>query len=184
VPGATSKSATNSCDGVNCTTTTTYYGPGGEVVQTTQDTKDQSSFCAENPGLQLCKNSAISASCSGFSCNGDAVQCAIAQQAFKTKCDWDAVNQSFVDAGSLAASGGNHPAGHPYNDGTTTSLSFSGAIDQTNLLGSGCPVDVSFTLAGVALALPFSQMCGPLQMVGQLAVGLCMLVAAFIVFRQ
>ena len=182
VPGAVSKDSTVTCDGSNCTTTTTYRDGSGTTVGTKTDTKDQSSFCEENPGLAICKNSQISASCSSFSCDGDAVQCAIAQQAFKSKCDWDKVDQSIVNAGNSAMSGGDQPAGHPGANPSVITLG-AGTLDMSERLGGGCPSDYSFSVGGHGYVIPFSQQCGNLNLIGQCMVAVCLLAAVMIVFR-
>jgi hypothetical protein len=75
------------------------------------------------------------------------------------------------------------PQGAP-TPANTTDMSFSSVINQTDLLGGGCPADTTFQIAGSSMSIPFSQLCGPLQMLGSLMVGLSMLAAAFIVFRS
>ncbi|WP_416383968.1 virulence factor TspB C-terminal domain-related protein [Roseateles microcysteis] len=63
-------------------------------------------------------------------------------------------------------------------------MSFASAIDQTNRLGGGCPSDVSISYAGRSWVIPWSQHCDKLQLIGNLMVSVCMLAAAFIVFRN
>jgi hypothetical protein len=46
----------------------------------------QNPICKDNPELSICKKSSVSASCGGFTCDGDAVQCQIAQEQYTKNC--------------------------------------------------------------------------------------------------
>ena len=183
VPGAVSKDSTTTCDGVSCTVTTNYRDSSGAVVQTKADTKDQGSFCKDNPGLQICKNSAINANCQSFSCDGDAVQCAIARQTYKTACDWE-TRGPLNDVGDAALNGGTRPPGHPGLSPDAVPMDFGSAIDQTEYFAGGGLTDLVVPLGSSSITVPFSMLNGSLAMLGNIMVGLCMLGAAFIVFRS
>lgn len=182
-PAGTSTS--HSCDGVSCTTTTITKDGSGNVIGQVDKTEDQASFCKENPQSPLCKPSAFGGACAATTCEGDAVACAIAADQYKRNCQWfdDPDAQQNAVVGNAAINGQLRPDGHPANDAEGVSVNFSSAIDQTDRLGSGCPADVSVNVAGKAVVMPFSSMCGNLQLVGSLMVGFCMFCAALIVFR-
>jgi hypothetical protein len=84
------------------------------------------------------------------------------------------------------ADGNPHPNGHPRNDSETQSVDFAGQIDQGDPLGGGsCPPDRQFSVSSFgSVTIPFSRLCGPLGVVGNLAVAFALLAAAFIAFRQ
>lgn len=176
---------TTECNGVTCTTTTTTKDGTGAVVGVVEKTEKQESFCKENPQSSLCKPSSFGGACAATTCEGDAVMCAIARETYKRNCEWfeDPQAQQLAQTGQSAMTGDLRPDGHPAKGVEGQSLAFSSVIDQTDRLGAGCPADVSVSVAGKSVAIPFSSMCGNLQLVGNLMVGLCMLVAAFIVFR-
>ena len=174
------------CNGVNCTTTTTTKDANGTVTGTVEKSEKQESFCKENPTSALCKQSSFGGQCGAVTCEGDAVQCAIAADQYRRNCQWfdDEAATQLATVGNAAITGQSRPDGHPANSPDAQSVSFSSAIDQTDRLGGGCPVDVAVNVAGKSVAIPFSSMCGNLQLVGNLMVGFCMFVAALIVFRS
>jgi hypothetical protein len=148
----------------------------------TTDTKDKTTFCAENPDLSICKTSTFAGSCSSTSCSGDAIQCAIAQTAARSECEFLHPTGADVDTGTAALSGGDRPTGHPGN--SPDIHGFSGLIDQSDPLSGGCPADLSLTLLCNPLSVPISKICEPAAILGNLMVGFSLLAAAFIVFKQ
>lgn len=175
------------CNGIKCTTTTTYSDANGNTVGTITKEQEQRSFCEENPTLSICKEGAFGGGCAGgtgsFMCEGDAVQCALAKEVHKRNCEWANVSDAWKLKGEESINGQNQPAGHPGADATATPFAFSTMIDQTERVGSGCPSDVSISYAGRAWVIPWSQHCDKLQLIGNLMVSVCMLAAAVIVFR-
>lgn len=87
VKGAQNKESSTQCDGTTCTTTTTYRDAlGNKVGEKTQE-KPKESFCQENPTLQICKDGKWGGTCAaGFTCDGDAIQCAMARKQHETAC--------------------------------------------------------------------------------------------------
>jgi hypothetical protein len=184
-PGAGSSSTSVECNGVNCTTTTVTRDGAGNVVGSAQKTEKQESFCKENPESSLCKKSSFGGTCGTTTCEGDAIQCAIAADQYRRHCQWfdDSAAAQLADVGNAAITGQARPDGHPANAPDAQSVAFSSSIDMTDRLGGGCPSDVAVNVAGRSVAIPFSSMCGNLQLVGGLMVGFCMFVAVLIVFR-
>lgn len=186
-PGSTTTTTQTECNGVTCTTTKTTTDPAtGAVVGSTSTTQKQESFCQENPTSTICKQSMFGGSCGAITCDGDAIQCAIAADQYKRNCQWfdDPAGPAMQAKGQGVMTDLSQPADHPYTTATSTSVSFSSAIDTTDRLGGACPVDQSVAFMGKTLTLPFSQLCGPLSWLGNLLVGLTMLACAFIVFKS
>lgn len=181
-----SSDTSTTCNGINCTTTTTTKDANGNVTGTVEKSEKQESFCKENPTSALCKQSSFGGQCGAVTCEGDAIQCAIAADQYRRNCQWfdDEAASQLATVGNAAITGQIRPDGHPGNSPDSQSISFSSTIDQTDRLGAGCPVDVSVNVGGKSVAIPFSSMCGNLQLVGNLMVGFCMFVAALIVFRS
>lgn len=173
------------CDGVSCTTTTTTKDANGNVTGTVDKTQKQESFCKENPQSSLCKQSSFGGACAATTCEGDAVQCAIAADQYKRNCQWfdDPATDGLKQKGDAAMTGELQGGDHPANAATSQSVSFASTIDQTDRLGGGCPQDVVVTVLGKSITMPMSKACAPLQLVGQLAVAVTMLICAFIVFK-
>lgn len=186
--GTTTTTETTTCDGSDCVTTVvTETCDDEDVCTTTTTTEDdtQMGFCEENPTFASCREGKWSGACQGgFSCDGDPIQCAIARDQHIRHCQMEThTDQS--QAGVAMIDGNPHPSGHPYNDAEVQEVSFAGSIDQSNPLGGSCPSDRSFqVMAGSSITIPFSQLCTPLQMVGQVGVALAMLMAVFIAFKQ
>lgn len=174
------------CNGVTCTTTTTTRDGNGNVVGTEQKQDKQESFCKENPQSALCKQSSFGGTCSAVTCDGDAIQCAIAQDQYRRNCQWfdDPKSAQLAQTGEGYMNGELQPTGHPAKDASSQSVNFASVIDTTDRLGGACPVDVAVSVSGKELVLPFSSMCSKLQLVGGLMVGFCMFVASLIVFRS
>jgi len=113
------------------------------------------------------------------------VQCAIAQRIHKSACAWEEVDEGLKSAGLSAMNGQTQPEGHPGGSVDAKSISFSSVIDQSNSIGGGsCPSDTVIPVAGHSFTIPFSKLCGSLQLLGNLVVAFAMLAAAFIVFRN
>lgn len=202
----TTKQTTDNGDGTVTTTTKTTHQDGS--VDTRQVTGPKtgagssssaasgvapgSGFCDQNPTVSICQKTTFGGSCSStFTCNGDAVQCAIGQEQHQRDC---MLFQPETQGGTLGADAGvgnqartdgdvpNWSPSHPSN-AITTNLSWQSQIDQTNPIASACPQDRGIQVFGnTSVTLPFSQECGSLQLLGKLLVGLTGLACLFIVF--
>lgn len=129
-------------------------------------------------------------SCDATSCDGDAVQCAIAQEQYKRDCQFA---QSFGDAttasgnaqviaGNAAYTAGDKPTDHPGAAGNVTSVSMAAGFDQTDLIGGGGLADLTVAVGGHNLVLPFSQLQTPASYLGNILVGLTALTCLGIAF--
>lgn len=173
----------------NTNTTTTGAGGSGGGTGTGNSTKTQSqdSYCADHPKDPLCKGTedgSFGGACAGgFTCDGDAVQCAIAKEQHIRNCEFFAAAPN-SDPAVMAAAAGVHPADHPYTTAQQTPLSFSSGIDQTELLSGGCPANQSFTAGGRSFVVPFGTLCTPLGWLGNVLVALAFLACMFIVFGK
>ncbi len=133
----------------------------------------------------MCKDSLWGGSCAGgFTCDGDAVQCALAQRVHKSACQTDVTDTHWSDVGNTAINAGVHPPDHPYSTADTASLDFASGLNQTEYFGGGCVADMTVPLGMSSVTIPFSRICSSLAMLGNVMVGLCALAACFIVFRS
>ena len=186
VKGSTSQTT---CVGAVCTTVTKYYdGKGNEVGSKTEE-QAETDYCQKNPSASQCKKDSFGGACEGgFTCEGDAVECALAKEVHTRNCQWfKEPSQAILDAGDRALSGGILPDGHPYKEAMNagpTSFSLSNKLDFSDGLGGGCPSDTVVSALGQTLVIPWSQYCVHLQMVGNLAVAVTLLICAFIVFKE
>lgn len=175
------------CSGSQCTTTTTtstQKSDGSSEEKTSSKTEPQTDFCAANPKAAVCKgddDSKWGGACTGgFTCSGDAVQCAQAQASYDLSCAMktDPLGAT-VQAGNAAAVAGDRPPGHPA-DGVEM-FNVQGSLDQTNVFGSSCPSDISLDLMGNSFSIPLSHACGFLRVMGYVAVAFSLLGAGRLV---
>jgi hypothetical protein len=189
--GSTSSSTT--CTGGNCSTTTTTTvtrSDGTTSQQQTTTTQPVAAYCHANPADPQCgpskdEPSTWGGSCAGFSCGGDAIQCAIAREQHVRNCALFDQETDLSRLGKAAATGGN-PSDHPRDQVQVASFALSSMLDSSPLFGSsgGCPADYAFSYAGQSLVIPFSQSCDVLHILGAMWMGICYLVAATIVFYR
>lgn len=212
------KDVVNNGDGTSTTTTTTTNGDGSTSTTTTtgptsvignngaapkssgssataaSGSSPTTDFCAAHPTSSVCITSSFGGSCgAAFTCNGDAVQCAIAQDQHQRNCQLFEPSTTGGDGavqaqrGAQAVADGDHPSWSPSTPGneSSTTIDFSSQIDATNPFGSSCPADQVLPLVGAAsVTIPFSSFCGSLQLAGALILGVAWLAAAGIVFKN
>ena len=88
-------------------------------------------------------------------CKGDAIQCAILYQAWKTRCQGE-LDETFPELSDLGLDGlsGSDLAG----DDTDLQTILSGVFNQTGAAGS-CPTDQTFTVGATQVPVPWLHMC-------------------------
>lgn len=193
--GGTSTQTTTTkteCVGQNCTTIKTVTGGGTSSVSVT--TQSKSSFCEETPNSPQCSSTGDGggggdeqgsdgefggACASGFTCSGDAIQCAVAKDQHLRNCtafDGTSPERSLYDA-EKGKSG--------TQTGAPVALTIGpGSFNTSDALGGGsCIGDMSVTVAGASVSLPFSSICGHLAMLGNVLLAVSFLLAARIVTR-
>ena len=204
------KSTTDNGDGTTTTTTTTT-SPSGAVTTKTSTGPSASSGTGgsgtgtsggtgSGSGTGNCTGTtcgdgtdSFGGSCStSFTCDGDAVQCAIAQEQHQRDCAFFQPSTQAGDLGTQAGIGsqavtdGDVPSWSPSNpaNASVVGIDASSQLDSSRLLSSACPGDISMTLGGQTVAIPLSSECGSLQMVGSIVTALGYFVSALILFRR
>lgn len=167
-------------NGVPMVTATTTNADGSKV----STTQDQPSFCQANPNAQVCKADSGNVSGGGDctappACQGDAVQCAMVNQQWHTRCDSQQSNPQ--SALAVQVLGGNDPVQSPAASGNRTSVSLSSSLDQSPFLGGGGLSDKVFVVSGQSINFPFSKLNQYLSYIGYLFVAISMIGAARIV---
>lgn len=172
------------CDGDKCTTTTTttttVTAPDGTKTTTTDtEEKEQGKggFCEENPKSKVCgdgQESNFSGSCDrGFTCEGDAIQCAMAKEQHAMNCKL--LDTKNPDSFFKAAADGTDDKGADKLRENAEQVNVS-SLDSSGLgFSRGCPADPSFEVAGKSFSIPFSKVCGPLSVLAHAAVALTLL---------
>lgn len=97
----TVSTSTSSGAGTGTSSETTKAPSGAEPKPGEEKPEEAKPFCAENPDSPICKVSSFSGTCGAEpSCDGDAVQCAQAREAFKLRC---ALTPNITDDGPITA---------------------------------------------------------------------------------
>jgi hypothetical protein len=163
------------------TGTTTAPGVTSSTSPLTTTTQPQDDFCRDNPKHPICKDdgdTSFGGSCEGgFTCNGDAAQCAQAKGVYEVKCSLKPLEteaQNPIVLGGIQSMTGQNPADHPLKNKTNLSV---GTFDQTNPFSTSCPPDKQIG----HLLIPFSILCEPMSYFGYIAVAITLIVAARIV---
>lgn len=183
---ATTTDSTTTCTGGNCTTTTTTTttNPDGSKSTTTGIAiKDQKSFCAENPNATICKSGSYTdGGCAAPpACDGDAVQCAQANQAWKIKCDLETepTDEAYTLGKSIAA-GGADPKGNPFDAANVTTVNVGDIVSTAagqRTLTETCISSPSFTVMGGTFTFDVTKFCQFASIVGYMMVAASSIIA-------
>lgn len=186
-PGTKNDDTETTCTGERCVTTetTTTTNPDGSTTKEeteTEETKDE--FCVKNPASPLCedKKSQFGGACGAFSCDGDAIQCAMVREQHTRNCQLFDTSSPMSDLGIASANGQARPSGHPANSAEVTAFALPSLISSAPLFGSNgsCPSDVTVG----KWVIGFSKMCPSLNLLGAALEMFAYLIACFIVFRK
>ncbi len=185
-PTSSSASGQTQCVASQCTTSTTTTttttnadGTTSTSSSTSSKTQSQGDFCQENPKSQQCADSSWGGSCSaGFSCDGDAVMCAISQDQHKRNC---ALFDTASPESQLFDAEKNKAGSQVENESKSIS---SSSFDTSDALGGGsCIGDKQITVMGWTGSLPFSLVCAQLAILGNVLLVVSFLLAGRIVVR-
>ena len=149
-----------------------YIKVGSQCIELRPDEEDDDED--DKPGI-------FSGSCGGFSCEGDAIQCAIAKEQHIKNCKlFDDKSEESDLYNAMKGKTGNQTGDLPGNE----VISITGRIDTSDALGGGgCFGDLNVTVWNTSVSLPLSNLCQYLAMLGNILVAVSMLMAARIVTR-
>ena len=155
------------CKDGKCTTT----NPDGST-----DEKPEQEFCKENPDAPQCKKSNWGGSCGSFTCDGDAIQCAIAREQHQRNCKL--FDEKTSHPAYQAAVDGSDEQSADKLKGKAEQISVGRNFDQSGFgWAKGCPADPEIALGFVqqSFTIPFSRICGPLEALSLAGVGITLL---------
>ena len=196
--GSTDKvSEKTTCQGKTCTTekTTTNTPSGGgssTVINSSTVVQSKEDYCKSNANSAQCNSSAngekdgkggsFGGSCEGgFTCEGDALQCAIARDQHKRNCqmfDDKTTESQLYDSEVAKGSNRDVTKDLPGN----TEVDVAGKLSSEDVLGGGrCIADLSVQVWKSSVTLPFSNICPSLGYLGWVLVAVCSLAAFRIV---
>ncbi len=125
----------------------------------TDVTKPKAEFCAENPQNDLCtkkSDSTFSGTCEmNFQCQGDVLQCAIAQEQHRRNC------QFFVTP-TLESGVFENARAERQDDVlsmTAQTVDLAAHIDADPIITGSCPADLVIPVQGQDIRFPLSQFC-------------------------
>jgi hypothetical protein len=186
------KVTTTTCNGTGCTstTTTTDRDASGDVTGTSTSTdsvankaNEVQKFCNENPQSSICKISSWAGACGAFTCDGDAVQCAIAREVHQRNCELDAAaapTTGTVGEAKDALAGVPDPTGSAFRNPTPNAL--PGMFDTTDLMAASCPAAHSITVLGAELSISVQPVCDLAALIRPLVIGFSLLLGVRIAF--
>lgn len=156
-----------------------------EVKKTDPDKTEMSRFCEENPESVICKTSSVAASCASFTCDGDAIQCAIAREIHARNCQLfedrsdpvTALGDSILDGSALDAN-------DPRSEANRVSVDLANQFNVTPRVGVVCLGDDVFEIYGSEVRLPWSALCPYLDIAGQVLVVLTLIMGMGIMFGR
>jgi hypothetical protein len=128
--------------------------------------------------------------CGGaFTCDGDAIQCAIAKEQHLRACQMFEPTTAGGDwlhgAQTLATAkvDGDVPSWSPASPGmaVTSNFQWGSTIDQSSSLAAGCPGDIFIGNSGLVLSL--SSLCPYLGVLGAFIQSVTAIACAFILFK-
>lgn len=187
------------CENGKCevtkTSTTTNTQTGSTVSSSSVTTTvDKAAYCSQNKTTAACKNEKgeeegtgkFGGTCSaGFTCEGDALQCAIAKEQHKRNCemadDLLKTDEYKLWQSAKAWDGKSVTGNLPGNREHTISLNVG-----DDFIGSGsCPSDKTIDLPyGLSFTIPFSAMCEWLRLLGEGFVIVAYIAGALIIIRR
>ncbi|QGH73290.1 MAG: hypothetical protein [Inoviridae sp. ctBZ32] len=185
----TERRTTTTCDGGQCTTTTTTTtttrDAQGNPTGTTTSTESRtgpgtgpgSGGNGDGDGDE--RGSSFGGACAaGFACEGDAIQCAIAREQHIKNCRFWESKGGLSEADAVKA----------FDDARGTDAKKLNAepvafqnLERTAFLGAGTLSDVSFTVQGQTLSIPFSELVPFLQAMGLAFMAVCGVIAIGII---
>lgn len=187
-------SETTVCTNGSCTTTTNISSTTGAAASSSTASVSQSKgeYCASKPQATECggsgKGSGFGGACkAGFTCDGDAVQCAAAKEQYTRNCQIFENETPEVTAYNAMRDAERSKTGAQYSSDTVSITSESFKTDNILGVGASCIADrpLTMTVAGhtSTVMLPFSTVCPYLRWLGFLNIALSFLLAARIVGR-
>lgn len=188
---ASSSSSSTSCSGAICTTNKTTSTTNGDGSAATTKTDSavvpKTDFCANNPLDPLCKaaSSTFGGTCGAApACTGDAVMCAIASATFKSNCDMNTAPIDVATSENSAYDAAKLVTGDQTKNlaGNTSMTIGAGSFDSTEFLGAGAGMsDLSITVMGKSIVLPFSVVNPHLDTLGRILQAVTFLMCIVIV---
>lgn len=183
------KTEATTCTGSACTTSSTTTTNGAQTGSTT-GTTSKDGLCQSNPSNAQCGDGdgLWAGTCeSGFTCEGDAVQCAISRELHNRQCQLYRDDKGDATRFDDAATGADGKSAQALKDAAAAGATSVGVFNTAGYGWSrSCPADPHIPLTWVSggeLVIPFSRICGPLGLLAAGAVAMNLLGCMVFVVR-
>lgn len=144
--------------------------------------KSKSEYCKDHAQEAQCNGTFYGSCSAGFTCTGDAGQCALAKETFKRNCElFDKVTPQTAEGVAMLNHNDYGLVNNPANVANRELINLSGSINEGSNIGSGEFVDKEIPLAGGGITLPFSKLNFVMQILGGFILAAAYLNAARIV---
>jgi hypothetical protein len=175
-------------DSTTTKTTTATQGGGSTTVENNADgtitttVTDAAGNSTTTRSGEARPTSSFGGSCgAAFTCDGDAVQCAIAQEQHSRNCEM--FTEGTESAAGRAMMAGTDGVPNPAAPANRESVVLPTTLDSTGFLGGGaCPADPQFSVMGRSFTVPLSRGCDWASIIGAAMVAATTLVGGRIVF--
>ena len=190
-PNPTASGADATASGSNGTGTGTGTGDGtgtdGEGDGTGEEGEEEADdFCKKNPNLSICKEGKFTGTCgTGFSCTGDAVQCAQAKYTAQQNCLLDP-NKVVGDSESMLSKGdalkSDGTGKYAGEGGALSGRIIESSVSMFNFTtdSSSCPPPVTFTVFGKTASISYEGLCTLVLLLRPLVIGVSLIMGFFV----
>lgn len=182
----TTKEETTECDDSGCKTVTKEVtkNPDGTTSEKTQEkSQDTTSFCQENPTSPFCKSASYTDNGCKVApvCDGDAVQCAQAREAWKARCnaETEPTDPSYL-LGKTIAEGGADSITSPLDPSNHSGIDVGGIVSTAasqRTLSRSCIRNPSFSALGHSYTMDATLFCQFAGIVGYLMIAASSIIA-------
>lgn len=174
-------------DGSKTTTITNTPAGGGQSTTTTKtdpapsaDPKDD--YCKNNPSAPICKSSKFGGGCGVFSCEGDAIQCAIAREQHQRNCVLYDTATPLSDLGNALAAGTDSGVDqNPAKASNRQTVDLPGTLNTSKSISAVCMPDLTVQVMSTSLVIPFSIICPYLEIMGRIVIAFSLIAAGRII---
>jgi hypothetical protein len=146
--------------------------------------EQQPEFCEIHPSSIICKNSSINAGycnvgkSTGFTCDGDAIQCAIAKEQQAANCKFYETDDSLTAKYNEALN--DNLANNPSLPQNAHEINLPTSLDASSPYAGQCNPDLVIAFNGDSITIPFSKWCDILASLGYLFLAMAYMSAAYI----
>lgn len=138
-------------------------------------------LCEKNPELEMCKTTSFGGACGGaFTCEGDAVQCAIAKAVNEVNCAFKPQSTTINDIVEAQGLTGKEAALTASLVPSTVDVAGMLHTNERDLAGS-CPAPFQFTAMGGSFGIDVGPLCDLAEIAGALLMISAALIAARII---